>query len=69
MVVEPAELIAYDSTNHLATVRLEASLSSVLPAVPVSRAIPAVEMVAGRRVALTTFATSDPTDAMVVGVY
>ena len=37
--------------------------------VPVSRAIAQAELTAGRRVAVTRFDTTSPTDAPVVGVH
>jgi hypothetical protein len=68
-MLERGELMAYDSMTHLATVRFAASISSVVPGVPVSRAIDASELITGRRVAVAVFASGDPSDAMVVGVY
>lgn len=68
-MLERGELMAYDSIAHLATVRFAASISAVVPGIAVSRAIDAGEMVTGRRVAVAVFASHDPGDAMVVGVY
>ena len=68
-MLERATLIAFDSGAYTATVRLAASLSTVVAAVPVSRGIAAVELVAGRRVALAIFDAGNPSDAMVVGVF
>ena len=68
-MLERATLIAFDSGAYTATVRLAASLSTVVVAVPVSRGIAAVELVAGRRVALAIFDAGNPSDAMVVGVF
>lgn len=67
-MLERGELVAFDGGAHTATVRFAGSLSSVVAAVPVSRAIDAGEMVAGRRVVVALFAAGDPADAMVVGV-
>jgi hypothetical protein len=68
-MLERGELVAYDSTARTATVRFATSISSVVTGVPVSRAIANGEMVAGRRVAVALFASANPADAMVVGVY
>jgi hypothetical protein len=68
-VLERAEIIAFDAGTHTATLRFASSLSSVVPGVPVSRGVDAVELVAGRRAAVALFAADDPRDAMVVGVY
>ena len=68
-MLERGELVAYDNTTRVATVRFAASISSVVAGVPVSRAIANAEMVTGRRVAVALFASGNPSDAMVVGVY
>ena len=68
-MIERGEVMAYDSGTHSATVRYAASLSSVVSGVPVSREIDGAELLAGRRVAVALFASGDPGDAMVIGVY
>jgi hypothetical protein len=68
-MLERGELLAFNSTNYVATVRYADSLSSVVAKVPVSRAIASAEMVAGRRVAVALFDAAQPLDAMVVGVW
>lgn len=68
-MLERGELLAFNSTTYEATVRYADSLTSVVTNVPVSRAIAAAEMVAGRRVAVALFDATQPVDAMVVGVW
>lgn len=68
-MLERAELLAFNPTTYLATVRYAASLTSAVPDVPVSRAIPSAAMVTGRRVAVALFDPAQPVDAMVVGVW
>ena len=64
-----AALLTFDAASYTATVRYTGSLSAVVPGVPVSRAIAASELVAGRRLAIALFEASNPGDAMVVGVH
>ncbi|MCA9849529.1 MAG: hypothetical protein KC461_02675 [Dehalococcoidia bacterium] len=67
-VVEPATLIAFESSGYTATVRYASSLSSSVSGVPVSRGIASGQLVAGRRLAVAVF-DDGPADAMVVGVW
>ena len=62
-------LKAFDNVNWLATVQLAGSLAQWLRSVPVSRSIAAIEMTAGRKVALALFDPTNPSDAVVVAVY
>lgn len=67
---ERGVLRAWDSTNYLATVQFAGSLSTTVAGIPVSRAIASAEMVTGRRaVAVAVFTSTNPLDALVVGVY
>ena len=68
-MLERATLEAFDSGSYTATVRFAGSLSSVVAAVPVSRAIPSAELTPGRRVAVAIFDAGQPVDAMVLGVH
>ena len=68
-MIERATLEAFDAAAYVATVRFAGSLTSVVRGVPVSRAIPATELVTGRRVAVALFDPGHPLDAMVVGVH
>ncbi len=68
-MLERGVLLAFDGTAYTATVRYAGSISSVVAGVPVSRGIGSAELTAGRRVAVALFASGDPGDAMVVGVY
>jgi hypothetical protein len=63
------ELVDFDDSAYLATVRYAGSISSVVAGVPVSRAIDDAELVTGRRVAVALFDAGQPVDAMVVGVW
>ncbi len=68
-VVERGTLLSFSSGSYTATLRLAASLSAVVSAVPVSRGIASAELQAGRRVAVAIFDAGNPVDAMVIGVY
>ena len=68
-MIRKATLKAFDSGSYKATVQLDGSLTTYLTGVPVSRAIPTAEMVAGRTVAVLFFSPDNPDDAMVTGVY
>ncbi len=68
-MIKKAILKSFDSNNYIANVQIQGSLSVWLHNVPVSRAIPSGEMVAGRWVALLLFDPSNPDDAAVVAVY
>ncbi len=67
-MLERATLVSFDSGAWTATVRFAGSLSSVVTAVPVSRAISAAQLTAGRRLAVAVFDAGNPVDAMVLGV-
>lgn len=62
-------LKAFDNVNWLATVQLTGSLQTWLRTVPVSRSLAAVEMVAGRKVAVALFDPTNHTDAVVFAVW
>lgn len=68
-MLERGTLLAFNATTSLATVRYADSLTSVVANVPVSRAIPAAQLLVGRRVAVALFDAAQPFDAMVVGVF
>ena len=68
-MLERGELLAFDGSACTATVRYAGSISSVVAGVPVSRGIASAQMVTGRRVAVALFASGDPGDAMVPGVW
>jgi hypothetical protein len=74
MDVERAEIVhatlsSFNSGTYLAVVQLNRSPDSLLSAVPVSRAIQAENMVAGKVVALILFDPNNSSDAMIVGVF
>lgn len=62
-------LVSFNSTTFRATVRADGSGAQALANLPVSRAIPAVEMVAGRRVVLDAGAALDPDELVVTAVW
>jgi hypothetical protein len=64
-----ATLTSFDSTSYVAVVQLGRSPDTTLASVPVSRAIPAANMVAGKVVALVLFDPNNSSDAMIVGVF
>jgi hypothetical protein len=67
--VRQGVLKAFDNVNWLATVQVAGSLAQWLRSVPVSRSIVAVEMVAGRRVAVALFDATNSADAVVFAVW
>ena len=67
--VRQGTLKAFDNVNWLATVQVAGSLAQWLRSVPVSRSIAAVEMTAGRKVALALFDATNPADAVVFAVW
>lgn len=68
MTTRRGTLKAFDAPSYTATVQIAGSFSLWLTAVPVSRAIPAAEMIAARTVAVAFFTDDNPSDAMVTGV-
>ena len=58
----------FTAGSYTASVQLVGSRSAYLDGVPVSRAIPSGEMVAGRECVVLFFEATDPNDAMVIGV-
>ena len=69
MEIKRGILQDFDSGDYLATVAVTGSLSVWLDGVPVSRAIPDTEMIAGRNVAVIFFDTSNHKDAVVCAVW
>ncbi len=64
-----ATLVSFNSGTYLATVRLDGSGAQTLTSLPVSRAIAAAEMVAGRRVVLDAGPPFDPDELVVIAVF
>ena len=62
-------LRSFDSGGYTAAVQVAGSLGVWLPSVPVSRAIAAAELTAGRQVAVLFFDPASPTDAVVTAVW
>lgn len=69
MELRRAVLRSFDPATYTASVQILGSRSAYLDAVPVSRGLPAAELVAGRDCVLVLFEPTDPTDAMVLGVH
>ena len=69
MEIKRATLKAFDPATYTATLQVAGSLATWLEDVPVSRDIPAAEMVTGRTCALVLFSPANPKDAVVAAVY
>ena len=68
-MIKKAILKSFDLADYTATIQIVGSLSSWLQDVPVSRAIPSAEMVAGRFCTLLLFDPSNPQDSVIVAVW
>lgn len=64
-----AVLTAWDAVNYLASVEPVGTQSADISAVPVARNIAAAAMVLGRYVAVETFGSPGPAEAVVVAVW
>lgn len=69
MSLSKAILRSFDSGGYTATVQMAGSHKIYLEDVPVARNIPAVEMAAGRKVAVLFFDTHNARESVVVAVY
>ncbi len=67
--VHPGTLKAFTAATYLARVTMTGSLAMSLDNVPVSRAIPSAEMVAGRKVGVWLVDEAKATDAVVIAVW
>lgn len=65
----PGVLRSFDAGTYLARVTLTGSLHMSLSDIPTSRAIPAAEMQAGRKVVVLILDITKATDAVVTAVY
>lgn len=68
MAILRARLVAFDATTYTATVRPDGSATAVFPAA-VSRALPAAELVPGRRLLLDIGDHHHPADAVVIAAW
>jgi hypothetical protein len=59
----------FSAGSYTAAVQVVGSRSAYLEGVAVSRGVAAGEMVAGRDCVLVLFESTDPSDAMVIGVH
>ena len=64
-----ATLRAFDAATYTATVEVVGSRGFDLSGVPVSRGIPATEMIAGRTAFALVADRTNPRDALIVGVW
>ena len=69
MATYRGRLVSFSSGSYVASVRLDGSPAQAMEGVPVSRGLPAAEMVAGRRVLLDTGDHNHPGDAVVTAVW
>lgn len=67
-MIKKGMIRAFDGVTHTAAVQIAGSLSVWLEGVPVSRGIPAGEMVVGRPCAVLFLDESNPDDAVIVAV-
>jgi len=68
-MIKKAMLKSFNATAYTATVQIVGSLCSWLADVPVSRGIPAAEMISGRACALFLLDPSNPRDSVIVAVW
>jgi len=69
MKIYKGTLMAYNATDHTATVRLSGSRKGYLENIPVARNLPDGEMVSGRRLAVLFFEQHSVPEAVVIAVY
>jgi hypothetical protein len=69
MELRRATVRSFNPGPYTASVQILGSRSAYLDAVPVSRGLPAAELLPGRDCVVVLFEPTDPTDAMVVGVH
>jgi len=69
MIIKKGILKFFNSSNYTATIQIAGSGRANLEGVKTSRNIPAVEMIAGRTVAVIFWDKNNPSDAVITGVY
>ncbi|MCX7685648.1 MAG: hypothetical protein N2Z67_10325 [Acetobacteraceae bacterium] len=69
MALLRARLVAFDTVSWTAVVRLDGSAAALFESVAVSRALPAAEMVPGRRLLIDTGDHHHPADAVVIAAW
>lgn len=69
MALRRARLVAFDTGSWTAAVRLDGSAAAVFENVAVSRALPAAELVPGRRLLIDTGDHRHPADAVVIAAW
>lgn len=69
LVLKKAILRSFDAGDYTATVEIGERGKVYLEDIPVARSVPAVELVAGRRLVVVFFDEHNAKDAVVVAVY
>ena len=69
MSLRKAVLKSFNSVDYTATIQVSGSYKAYLEGVAVARNIPAVEMAAGRKVAVIFFDEHNTKEAVVAAVY
>lgn len=69
MKLKKGVLRSFNSGNYTATVRLASSYKVYLEDIAVARNLPSIEMISGRKVAVTLFDEHNPKEALVIAVY
>jgi len=69
MNIKTAMLKSFNSGNHTATIRITGSSKVYLENIPVARNLPAIEMSAGRKVAVLFFDSNNTKESVIIAVY
>jgi hypothetical protein len=69
MTIKKAELKSFNAANYTAVICLAGGYKVYLENVTVARNLPAVEITAGRKVAVIFFEENNPGEAVIVAVY
>lgn len=69
MSLKKGELVSFNQDSYTATVRLSGSDKAYLDGVSVARNIAALEMTAGRKLAVVFFDETNAKEAVIVAVY
>jgi hypothetical protein len=69
VLIKKAILKLFNSSNYTATIQIAGSSRAYLEGVKTARNIAAVEMIAGRNVAVIFWDKNNPADAVIIGVY
>ena len=69
MNIKKAILKSFNSNTYTATIRINGSSKAYLENINVARNIPAIEMTAGRKVAVLFFDNNNSKDSVIIAVY